>query len=173
MVNGLILQVTSLDGLALVGLTLGFIGSVTILIPEISLLRPYVFPEERIDRLRSGQQTLLMAHKIAEEDYGFEEVCDVFDSVVELPKDPDTILIGNQRGGDDPQVYVRYTDSDADHVYATQYAGHPANVTLLVNDAIKDIRQNVRHRYLTGGIVLLTLGFGIRAVIHTIQLSGL
>lgn len=173
MFDGLALQLTSLDGLTLAGVTLGFIGSVTILIPEISLLQPYVLPEERISRLRCGQQTLLMEHKITEEDYGFEGLCDVFDPVVELPMDPHTILIDNQKGGEDTQVHVRYTDPDADHAYATQYAGHPASVTLLVNNAINDIRQRVRHRYLTVGVVLITLGFGIRAVIHTIQLSGL
>lgn len=158
-----------LDVLGLVGLLAAFLGSVIIILPDIPRIQTYVMPEDEFSRLRTAQQRLLTEHEITDEETGFDELCNVLETVVDLPIPPHTILIDERRGGDETEVHIRYTNEDADHAFATAYAGHPSHMMLLVEEEIRNRRQQVQHRFLTFGVVFLILGFGLRATVYALQ----
>lgn len=162
-----------LDGSILLDLTLAFLGSVTILIPDIPYVRTAVMPDDEISRLRTAQQTLFADHELTDDDTGFTALIDVLTSVTgELPATPYEIRIADDRNRDNTVVQIRYNEPEADHAYATAFAGHPAQVTLLVDEHIRELRQNVRHWFLMAGVTLLATGFGLRATVYAWRLWG-
>lgn len=159
-----------LEGLALLGLTFAFLGSVIILLPDIPYLQTVVMPTDEITEIQTAQQTLLADGELTDDDPGFAALHDIIPWDADAAGTPYKILIGDDRDRENTVVQARSKNPDADHVYATAYGGHPTQVSVIVDEHIRQLRQDIRRKFLIIGVGLLASGFALRVTVRAWRL---